>query len=309
MRHLQLQTIIGAAAGLLLLATGASGAAAPAAVVSPETPAKKLAASPPLEFVLVPGGQFAMGSDQGDPDEKPVHQVKLKNFQMSKTEVTVGQFRKFVEDTTFVTQAETLGFTTGLDKEGVWGRKDGWSWKHPGYEQADDSPVTCVSWTDAQKFCQWAGGRLPTEAEWEYAAGNGARHTRYSWGNDPPTGKKGGNVSDETGKKTFPTWTIFEGYDDGYLFPAPAARFEPNDFGLYDMTGNVWEYCSDLYDEKYYENSPAENPSGAKESKYHVLRGGGWNTGPAEMRITNRVRISGMWEANIAGFRCARDAP
>jgi sulfatase modifying factor 1 len=173
-----------------------------------------------------------------------------------------------------------------------------------GYE---NYPVIYVSWYGATAYCKWLGGqyRLPTEAEWEYVAGNGSRHTKYSWGDNDPSGKKGGNVIDQTAKAKFPSWTAFEHYTDGYIYTAPVGQFDANDFGLFDMTGNVKEWCSDWYDPEYYKNSPWKDPKGPTSAKdYHVVRGGAWDTYPYYCRTAARYL---PWEqSSSVGFRVVR---
>jgi formylglycine-generating enzyme required for sulfatase activity len=200
-----------------------------------------------MELVRIPGGEFEMGSSDGGDNEQPVHRVRVSEFWLGKTEVTVGQYRRFVEATGYRTDAEKEGNCWTVDFSGYWKKQGGMSWREPGFPQGDDHPVVCVSWNDAKAFADWAGLRLPTEAEREYAAGNGARHTKYSWGDGSPAGPRGGNVADESAKRRWGGWQIFPGYDDGYQATAPVCSFEPNDFGLCDMTGNAWEWVSDWY--------------------------------------------------------------
>src|SRR5262249_48557534 len=147
--------------------------------------------------------------------------------------------------------------------------------------QTDEHPVVNVTWNDAVAFCGWLSrktGRkceLPTEAEWEYACRAGSR-TKYYHGDDPEGLAKIANVADASFLKVFPDNTYAIKADDGYAFTAPVGRFQPNAFGLYDMLGNVWEWCSDHHDAKYYRESPAADPKGPSAGEYHVLRGGSW---------------------------------
>jgi formylglycine-generating enzyme required for sulfatase activity len=281
----------------------------PAAAPAPKAPARDPANPAGITWIRVPGGEFAMGSESGDADEKPVHTVRLAGFEMSASEVTVAQFRAFAEATGHQTDAERDNWAMGLDSNGTWRRLWGFSWKHPGFHQEDDYPVTCVTWKDAAAFAAWAKARLPTEAEWEYAAGGGAARTRYSWGDDLPPGVKGVNLADAAGKKQFAGWSAVEGYDDGFVFTAPARGFVPNALGLSHMSGNVWEWCADFKDAAYYATSPAENPRGPEEGHTRVLRGGSWNSGGTECRVANRAHQEPQRRTNNVGFRVARDLP
>jgi formylglycine-generating enzyme required for sulfatase activity len=175
-------------------------------------------------------------------------------------------------------------------------------------------PVIHVSWNDAKAYCEWLSEksgqtyRLPTEAEWEYAAGNGAKHTKYSWGNGQPYGKKAGNLADETGAEAF-NWnktadSIFLGYDDGYKSTAPVGSFLPNDFGLYDMTGNVWEWCSDWKGD--YSSGIQTNPQGPSMGSGRVFRGGSWGDSPLYCRVAGRDDGAPHGRVSIVGFRIAR---
>ncbi len=257
-----------------------------------------------MKLVLIPGGTFEMGDTFGDGEneEKPVHTVTVSDFYMSKTEITVGQFRKFVEVTGYRTDAEKEGWAyawTGSNFDKVTGA----SWLKPGFSQSNDHPVVDVSWNDAMEFCKWAGCRLPTEAEWEYVARNKGQRIKYSWGNAKPINRNGGNVADESAKRKFSDWTIFERYDDGYIFNAPVASYESNGLGLYDMTGNVWEWCADWYDENFYQNSPENNPKGPSFGNARVVRGGSWRENERGCRLTLRAGNGSSISFSNVGFR------
>ena len=146
------------------------------------------------------------------------------------------------------------------------------------------------------------GYRLPTEAEWEYAARSGGKKYKYAWGNGNPNG----NIADQTAKSRFSGWTIWENYTDGYTFTAPVGRFPQGDLGLSDMTGNVWEWCWDWYGSDYYTNSPANNPKGPTSGADRVLRGGSWCNGPARLRASRRDSNAPDGRVNDIGFRLAR---
>lgn len=175
-------------------------------------------------------------------------------------------------------------------------------------------PVIHVSWNDAKAYCEWLSEksgqtyRLPTEAEWEYAAGNGAKHTKYSWGNGQPYGKKAGNLADETGAEAFncnkTADSIFLGYDDGYKSTAPVGSFLPNDIDLYDMTGNVWEWCSDWKGD--YSSGIQTNPQGPSMGSGRVFRGGSWGDSPLYCRVAGRDDGAPHGRVSIVGFRIAR---
>ncbi|MFN0175795.1 MAG: SUMF1/EgtB/PvdO family nonheme iron enzyme [Saprospiraceae bacterium] len=271
-------------------------------------PSATTPSNPQANMVLVRGGTFQMGSTEGT-DEQPIHSVTVSDFYMSKYEVTNAEFVKFLN----VKGNQTEGGKTWIDLDGKWEDEkcriyqSGNSFKvESGYE---NYPVIYVSWYGATAYCQWLGSqyRLPTEAEWEYAAGNGSRHTKYSWGNGDPSGKKGGNVSDQTAKAKFSYFSAFENYTDGYIYTAPVGQFDANDFGLYDMSGNVWEWCSDWYDEAYYKNSPSKDPKGPTTAKdYRVLRGGSWGDYPENCRVASRLRNYPNARFSAGGFRVVR---
>jgi formylglycine-generating enzyme required for sulfatase activity len=273
------------------------------------------------QMAFIRGGSFQMGSEEGDADEKPVHSVKVRDFYLSRYEVTVAQFAAFIEDTRYETDAEKEGFSYYWDGDS-WEKKDGVYWRcdtegniRPVSEW--NHPVIHVSWNDATEYCKWLSRktgktfRLPTEAEWEYAAGNGSKHTKYSWGNSAPSGKNGGSVADETGAKKY-NWTrsetnIFLNYTDGYASTAPAGQFNSNDFGLYDMTGNVWEWCQDVWHSSY-EGAPADGSawtSGGDQAR-RVVRGGSWYYFPSLCRVARRCWFEASLRSGNVGFRLAR---
>ena len=199
-------------------------------------------------------------------DEKPAHQVTLSGgFWMSQTEVTAGAYKRFA-----AAVARTLPTAPALNS----------NWR------LEDHPVVNVSWDDAAAYCRWAGGRLPTEAEWEYAARRGTTGSRYgglnavAWydGNS-------GNQTRAVGQKA------------------------PNAFRLYDMLGNVWEWVADWYDQNYYGQLPSQDPQGPSSGQYRVLRGGSWVVSPRFTRVSSRWVVPGGRAGSYGGFRCVREVP
>lgn len=199
----------------------------------------------PAGMALIPSGTFLMGSNDGESDEKPVHHVFVDAFYLDKYEVTVAQYQQFLNANPQRTSPEN------------WGEQ----LRNPNH------PVVYVSWEDANAYARWAGKRLPTEAEWEYAArgGNtglgGKPIHKYPWGNDPSQDQA--NYTGTAGR-------------DQWSGTSPVGSFPPNGYGLYDMAGNVWEWCADWYDENYYKGSPERNPKGPSQGNLRVLRGGSW---------------------------------
>ncbi len=293
------------------------------------------------EMVLVKSGTFQMGSNDF-PDSKPVHAVTVSNFYMDEHEVTNAQFAQFVKATNYVTVAEqalnpadypgvpadklvpgSAVFTqpahaVSLDNPMQWWTYEGGAnWMHPqgsksSIEGKDSEPVVQISYTDAAAYAKWAGKRLPTEAEWEYAARAGKQFQKYYWGNDlKPNGKWVANIF----QGSFP-WKNAD--EDGYITTAPVKSFPPNAFGLYDMEGNVWEWCSDLYRPDYYAQSPSASPQGPKNSynpdepgmEKHVQRGGSFLCSD-DYCIRYKAGSRGKGETTSAGnnlgFRCVMD--
>jgi sulfatase modifying factor 1 len=259
-----------------------------------------------MEFVLVRGGAFEMGDTFGDgeEDEGPVHEVEVNDFYMGKYEVRVKEFRKFVESTGYKTEGERGGgiFTWTGSK---WDWDSTKSWRNPGFAQTGEHPVVGVSHNDVMEYIRWLNKksgknyRLPTEAEWEYAARSGGKKCKYSWGNGSPSG----NIADETLKKQYTGCTIWEGYNDGYVFTAPVGQFKANELGLHDMNGNVWEWCQDWYEDTYYRYSPRDNPKGPDSGSRRVMRGGSWADTPRFVRTSNRDSYEPTFRFYVIGFR------
>jgi formylglycine-generating enzyme required for sulfatase activity len=286
-----------------------------------------------MEFVRIPKGKFLMGSpedEQGRNKNKTQHEVEITHdFYLGKYEVTRGQFRAFVEAKRYQTEAEKdslggLGYDAkdNTFKGPKWdlnlktgnlkaGSKTHYSWKDVGFAQTDEHPVVNVSWNDATAFCDWLARksgrsvRLPTEAEWEYACRAGTR-TRFNSGDDDAeTLARVGNVADGKAKKKFPSWKYAITAEDGYVFTAPVGQFKPNRFGLYDMHGNVWEWCRDWFGP--YAGLEAKNPLRTEKAdeSTHVFRGGSFKSGASSCRAASRGRnVPGYRECAI-GFRVA----
>ena len=304
--------------------------------VPPKELAVDLGGGVKLKMTVIPAGEFKMGGEESVEataaffkktygegyltadffeSEHPQHRVRIsKPFYLGTYHVTRGQFRQFVADTGYKTDAEK-GERPGAfgwdpdKKEFDFNAK--YSWRNAGFEQTDEHPVVNVSWNDAVAFCEWLSKkekktyRLPTEAEWEYACRAGTT-TRYSSGDDPETLAKVGNVADATAKAKFPDWTGTIKASDGYVFTSPVGSFQPNAFGLHDMHGNAWQWCSDWYGDKDYSTSPTDDPTGPDSGDLRVLRGGSWTLGPSVARSAKRGRDTPVSRDNLVGFRVAR---
>ncbi|MBF0180757.1 MAG: SUMF1/EgtB/PvdO family nonheme iron enzyme [Magnetococcales bacterium] len=235
-----------------------------------------------IEFVQIPGGCFKMGSENHDPDEVPIHEVCVKSFWISRTEVTNGQYRRF----------NPKHDSTSYDGRTLNG---------------DLQPVVNVTWDDANKFAGWMSGRggvhfrLPTEAEWEYAARAGTTST-FIWGEDPAEGCRHANVGDQAAKEAWPKWNVFP-CSDGFAETSPVGVFLPNGYGLHDMIGNVWEWVKDWYSPSYYATSPKDDPQGPKEGFFRSARGGSWAVWPDYARTANRTGIDPDHPDLHVGFR------
>jgi formylglycine-generating enzyme required for sulfatase activity len=271
-----------------------------------------------IRLKRIPAGEFRIGSPSGDKEasdsEKPPHRVRItRPFYLGVTEVTRGQFRLFVDEEGYRTEAEKDG-KGGLgwnEERKTFEQDPRYTWQNPGFEQTDEHPVVNVSWNDAQAFLAWLSRkegktyRLPTEAEWEYACRAGTT-TRYYSGDDPEGLAAVGNVADGTAKAKYPNWSLAIAARDGYVYTAPVGRFQPNALGLYDMHGNVWEWCWDWFDADYYKQSPTDDPRGPRRAAYRVLRGGSWRRGPQVARSAFRDKYGPEDRYNSLGFRVAR---
>jgi formylglycine-generating enzyme required for sulfatase activity len=259
-----------------------------------------------MVFLRVEGGCFQMGNsfEHGHKDEKPIHKVCLNDYYIAKFEVTLHAFTQFIEETNYQTEAEREGHCWGLDKDGRWKNVAGKSWKHLSFSQGGDHPVVCVSWRDAQAFIGWlnhkssGGFRLLSEAEWEYAARSGGKNRMYA----TQTGHLNRKLANYGADKCCdPDDT------DGYLYTAPVGSYPANDIGVFDLSGNVWEWTADWYDGKYYSHSPQDNPKGPLKGTYRVIRGGSWSIPKGFSRCSNRREfIPSLRHINV-GFRLAKD--
>lgn len=262
-------------------------------------------------MLYVQGGCFQMGDifNEGLLREKPVHEVCVDDFFMGKYEVTVGEFRRFVLDTGYTTEAERQDGCHGWTDNREIKKKD-YTWQNPGFPQTDRDPVVCTTWNDAIAYITWLNDtlgrsyRLPTEAEWEYAARSGGKEYRYDWGNGEPSG----NIADRTAMRILLGIREWKGYDDGYAFTSPVGSFRPNELGLHDMSGNVYEWASDWLSHEYYKKSPRHNPSGPEGGTAKVLRGGSWNPLPDPVWTTSRRGQVPAGRGAWMGFRLAHSA-
>ncbi len=259
-----------------------------------------------VEQLYVPGGSFMMGSASSEADERPIHSVTLDAYWIDRTEVTNRHFAAFIGDTGHQTLAERQGSGHGFTTNG-WEPIAGASWRWPqgpgdGLEAQDDHPVMQVSWDDAGAYCAWAGGRLPTEAEWEYAARGPDAHT-FPWGDGFDATRL--NYCD---RNCFLEWADGQG-DDGFVLTAPVGSFPGGTswVGAVDMAGNVWEWTADWYAPEYYDVAPVSDPRGPESGVQRVVRGGGWDDTFDFARAANRHVYAVDRPQNYLGFRCVYD--
>ena len=286
-----------------------------------------------LEFARIPKGTFMMGSPQSERDaifkkyeaivkkynlpasffdDEKEHEVEITHdYYMAKTTVTRGQFRAFVEEEDYKPESERdgkggWGWTGGT----TWEQKPEFSWKNPGFAQTDEHPVVNVSWNDATAYCAWVARktgkavRLPTEAEWERACRGGERKGQYFFGDDEEELARFANVADASFRAaTKGDWNIKA--DDGHAFTAPVRSYRPNQYGLYDMHGNVWQWCSDWYDKDYYAKSAKRDPGGPNSGSHRVFRGGSWGGIAVDARAADRGRTPPFVGLSGMGFRLA----
>ncbi len=268
-------------------------------------------------MVRLPGGRFTMGADDGFPHEGPAHPVEVAAFWLDVEEVTNDQFAAFVAVTGYRTEAERFGWSAVFKPGEGWDRVDGADWRHPEGPSSDlagrgREPVVQVSWGDAVAFAGWAGKRLPTEAEFEYALRDGGRGVGvYPWGGELVPGK---THRANLWQGPFPAE---DRADDGARRAAAVGSFAPGPFGLLDLSGNVWEWCADWYDPGYYRHGPVANPRGPStgptirpgEGPHRVLRGGSFLCSEnycTGYRTSARSSCTPDSATNHMGFRCAR---
>ncbi len=294
-----------------------------------------------MKFSLIPAGEFQMGVE-GDltdtlnafhyvsrieiEDEAAQHKVRITApFYMGVCEVRLREFLMFYHAAKYRLEAERDGKPSwGRNASGVLVESTTYRPWNTGWEMTQEHPAVYVSWNDAVAFCEWLSQkegrkyRLPTEAEWEYACRAGAS-TRYWCGDDPETLTRYANVADQDLKQKFPNSVFAQASEfpkvageipfpyinrrDGYVYSAPVGRFAPNPFGLHDMHGNVWEWCSDWYGEHYYDQSPGNDPQGPATGTQRVIRGGGWHSVPSEVRCASRSSDQPDGRDYLVGFR------
>jgi formylglycine-generating enzyme required for sulfatase activity len=279
-------------------------------------------------MVLLAGGRFLMGTQDADAypqdGEGPVHPVELDAFWIDRCAVSNARFEVFVAATGYVTEAERFGWSfvfVGLLPDGFgptrrvahapwWRQVHGADWRHPEGPQSHvaerpDHPVVHVSWNDASAYCRWSGTRLPTEAEWEYAARGGLKLGTYPWGDElEPDGEHRMNVW----QGRFPSLNTCA---DGYYGTAPVDAYPPNGYGLHNVTGNVWEWCRDWFSATYYAHTRHLNPRGPRVGSQRVIRGGSYLSHRSysyRYRVAARAANTPDSATGDLGFRCARDA-
>lgn len=265
------------------------------------------------EMRVIHAGSFDMGSPASEAgheyNESPVHRVNVASFALGKTEITRGQFAEFVKQSKYSTGGKCWTLVGGKFAE------HNGDWRKPGYPQDDRHPVTCINWEDAQAYAKWLSRktgekyRLPTEAEWEYAARSDTGTSRY-WGDDPDAACVYANAADRTARAKIVGATSWSTHDctDGYAYTSPAGTFMANTFGLNDMLGNLWEWTEDGYAENY-ERTPVDGSAWKMIGTKRVLRGGSWNNSPQNVRAAARNKNEPELRFSIFGFRIARELP
>jgi sulfatase modifying factor 1 len=293
-----------------------------------DRPALPSARSGAADLVALDGGWFRMGSDDGyayeDDGEGPVRSVQVDPFRVAAHAVSNRQFAEFVDATGHVTSAERFGVsfvfvgllpddfpsTRAVAAAPWWREVPGASWRRPegGRSTLDaraDHPVVHVSWDDALAYCGWSGLRLPTEAEWEYAARGGLEGMRFPWGTML---RPGGEHRMNVWQGQFPARNTLA---DGFLGTAPVDAYPPNAFGLYNMTGNVWEWTADRFSPSWHRDATRENPTGPVTGDQRALRGGSYLCHASycyRYRVSARMANTPDSSTGNIGFRCVADA-
>jgi len=301
--------------GFILAATGAAWLVAACTLLpgesAPHSPA------PPVT-VAIPAGEFLMGdaTGAGGADEQPVHRVRVAAFELSAYEVTVGEFRRFVDATGYRTDAEQnangrQGCAILDVGEAVPVYRTGTSWRDPGFAQTERHPVVCLSFADVQAYVAWlarATGenwRLPTESEWEYAARAGATGT-FPWGEEVNDACRFANGADLTPGDDGRHWPLHLPCSDGQAHAAPVGQYAPNAWGLFDVIGNAWEWTADCYGPDFTRTPTDGSAFQASGCPKRVIRGGAWPYPASFLRIANRGGSPIAIRANDRGFRLAR---
>lgn len=257
----------------LTLTPSATYTLPPTATFTPAPGSKQTREKDGMVMVLLSAGTFKMGSSQSKPDNKPVHAVTLDSFWIDQSEVTNAMYRLCV-DAKVCSAPQNRAY----------------------FDQAnsDELPVVYVNWGQANTYCGWVDGRLPSEAEWEYAARGGLEQKLFVWGDEKPSCDPQAPNGEQT-TECSPNSAV------------KVKSFQPNGYGLYDMAGNVWEWVHDWYDSAYYKDSPARDPQGPETGRYRVNRGGSWVESDFLQRVASRNWYEPEDAVKDLGFRCARD--
>jgi formylglycine-generating enzyme required for sulfatase activity len=267
------------------------------------------------EMVAVPKGTFKIGSTEFNEDEQPVKDISINAFAVSRFEITVAEYKQFIDEMNFKESSPCL--TMGED--GSWFFNQEAAWNNVGFEQDDNHPVVCVSWTGAKAYIKWLNTklkdgapkfRLLTESEWEYAAKAGS-HTTFWWGSNEQDFCKYTNGVDATAFAIYPHWKLAGKCDDGFVYTAPVGHFnKPNAFGLQDMIGNVWEWVEDCYVDNFKALANNGEAQTSEPCEKRVFRGGAWGDyGSFYLRSTYRGAWAGDGAFANIGFRIAQDRP
>ncbi len=272
-------------------------------------------------LIVIPTGSFLMGSAESEelrrPSEEPQREVKISvGFALGREEISVGEFREFIKQGSYITDAQKLGTSSVYDENsGRMNNQRGVTWQddYKGEHAADDLPVIHISWNDANAYIEWLSARtgkhyrLPSEAEFEYALRAGSA-TRYWWGDGSPSRVLANVTGDGDRSPSRRSWTkAFAHYNDGYWGPAPARRFPPNPFGLYDVDGNVSEWVEDCWHDNYI-RAPRDSRAWVNPGcEQHVVRGGSWGSAPEQLRSAFRLSAPTATSSARIGLRVARD--